>query len=94
MTFPIFDPTVAPDPDTFAPAPRPSSLRGKTVGLLDNGKACADRLLDELARLLQVEHGVARVVRRRKASAYAPAADELIGELAGAADLVVTGVGD
>ncbi|GAC1548429.1 MAG: hypothetical protein NVS3B16_21330 [Vulcanimicrobiaceae bacterium] len=62
-------------------AARPASLRGLTIGLLDNGKENADALLDRTA-----EHLIARgatVVRTRKPSHSRPAPDEVIAELAG-----------
>lgn len=94
MGFPIFDPTVAPEGEGFEWAPRPASLEGKVIGLLDNGKARSDRLIEAVGDLLVREHGVARLVARKKPSPYRPAPEELLEALAKEADLVVTGIGD
>lgn len=94
MGFPIFDPTVAPEGEAFEWAPRPASLEGKVVGLLDNGKTRSDRLMQAIGDLLVREHGAARLVAVKKPSPYRPAPAELLEALANEADLVVTGIGD
>jgi hypothetical protein len=75
-------------------APRLSSLRGKRVGLLDNSKSKAGKMLDMVAAILNAQHGFTDIVRHRKPSASKPAAPETIAELANTCDLVVVGVGD
>ncbi|HTX63522.1 MAG TPA: hypothetical protein VMD28_07760, partial [Acidimicrobiales bacterium] len=45
-------------------ASRPESLRGRTVGLLDNGKQNAGRFVDELGKVLVERYDVERVVLR------------------------------
>jgi hypothetical protein len=75
-------------------APRLSNLRGKRLGLLDNSKTKAGRMLDAVADVLNTRYGFANIVRHRKPSASKPAAPEAIGELARTCDLVVVGVGD
>lgn len=93
MGFPIFDPTERPAGGGFAWAPR-GGLAGKVVGLLDNGKTNADRLLGAVGDLLLREHGAREVVRVRKPSAYRAAPDDVIDALAKQADVVVAGIGD
>jgi hypothetical protein len=75
-------------------APRLSSLRGKRVGLLDNSKSKADKMLDMVATILNARYGFANIVRHRKPSASKPAAPEAIEELARTCDLAIVGVGD
>jgi hypothetical protein len=75
-------------------APRLSSLRGKRVGLLDNSKSKADKILDTVAAILNARYGFNNIMRHRKPSASKPAAPEAIKELATSCDLVVVGVGD
>jgi hypothetical protein len=75
-------------------APRLSSLLGKRVGLLDNSKSKADRLLDAVATILQAQYGFTDIVRRRKPSASKPADPQVVDELAKTCDLVIVGVGD
>ncbi|PYM64230.1 MAG: hypothetical protein DMD79_06870 [Candidatus Rokuibacteriota bacterium] len=69
------------------------SLRGATIGLLDNGKANVTRFLDHVERVLRAEHGIGGVLRRRKANLSAPADPDLVAELA-RCDAVVSAVGD
>lgn len=75
-------------------ATRVTSLAGKRVGLLDNSKNKADKLLDSVADILGAEYGFANVVRRRKPSASKPVAPEVIEELRELCDFVIVGVGD
>jgi len=94
MSFTVFDPTDGPVAKAFAPAVRPASLAGKVIGILDNGKAKSDLLLHEIQGLLRSEAGVANVVMVRKPSAYRPAPDEQLDDLAQRADAVIAGIGD
>jgi hypothetical protein len=72
----------------------PDSLRGRTVGFIDNTKHNFDRLADEIGAILRERHGVKDVVRRRKANASTAAAPEILAELAKTCDLVFAGSGD
>ncbi|HUZ21119.1 MAG TPA: UGSC family (seleno)protein [Acidimicrobiales bacterium] len=75
-------------------APRPESLSGRTVGMLDNGKQNAGRFVEELGQVLVERYGIGGLVVRKKPVATVDAPAELLSELAGASDLVVIGVGD
>ena len=75
-------------------APRLPSLRGKRVGLLDNSKFKAGKMLDSVAAILNAQYGFTDIVRHRKPSASKPASPEAIDELASTCDLVIVGVGD
>ena len=94
MNFTVFDPTEGPTAKAFTPAPRPASLAGKVIGILDNGKPRSDLLLREVQALLRSEASVADFVLVRKASAYRPAPDAQLDDLARRADAVVAGIGD
>jgi len=94
MTFTVFDPTDGPAAKAFMPARRLPTLSGRTVGILDNGKSKSDRLLQEIQAQLAGEAGVADFVIRRKPSAYRPAPDDQLDDLARRAHAVVTGIGD
>jgi hypothetical protein len=94
MSFTVFDPTDGPVVKAFTPAPRPASLAGKVIGILDNGKHKSDVLLREVQELLRSEAGVDDFVVVRKASAYRPAPDQQLDDLAGRVDVVVAGIGD
>lgn len=75
-------------------APRPVSLAGLTVGLLDNTKPNATLLLEEIARELRDRHGVGETKLYTKEYFGTPAADTLIAEIAAECDVVVSAVGD
>jgi hypothetical protein len=77
-----------------AAVPRFASLRGKTIGILDNSKPNADRLAERLAELLKERYGVANVITRRKLTAQQGAPKKYIDELAAQADFVLAGLGD
>ena len=74
--------------------PLPATLRGRTVGFIDNTKHNFDRLADALGAALREQHGVKDVIRRRKANASTPAAPEILAELAKTCDVVLSGSGD
>jgi hypothetical protein len=94
MSFTVFDPTDGPTARTFTPADRPLSLAGQVIGILDNGKPGSDLLLREVQELMRSETGAVDFVWLRKASAYRPAPDEQLDELAQRAHAVVAGIGD
>jgi hypothetical protein len=77
---------------TKALTPRPASLRGLRIGVLDNSKPNADVLLGRLAELLVERHGAGSITTWRKPGASRPAV--MIDEIARSADLVLTGSGD
>jgi hypothetical protein len=92
----ILDPTgtTAPRLGAFAPAPRRPDLTGVRLGLLENTKHNAALLLDDLAEILQREHGVTSVLRRTKTAFALPLPEEQLRELVRECDVVITGVGD
>ena len=94
MSFPVFDPTDGPTPKSFSRARRLSSLTGKVVGLLDNGKPNSDRLLHEIQELLRRKAGVTQFVVVRKPSSGRPAPDGMLDDLARRTQAVIAGIGD
>jgi hypothetical protein len=90
----IFDPTVQPKEEKISFAPRPGSLKGLRVGLVENTKHNSDRLLRKVAEILEREHGARSHVMRSKHNASVPAHEELLKELASQCDVVVAGIGD
>lgn len=92
----ILDPTGTTAKSTAKSAPRasrPASLRGKRVGLLINTKQNARPFLQEVGRLLREKYGVT-LTERTKVNFAVPEPEDVVKELAAAADVVVTGVGD
>lgn len=73
---------------------RPSSLEGKTLGLLENSKANSDKVLSELGRILQEKYGFRDVRMFSKHSASLPTKTETIENMLNGVDVLITGVGD
>jgi hypothetical protein len=94
MTVRMYDPTIEAKGRKIAYAPRPKSLAGLRVGLIDNSKHNSDQLLMRIAGLLEREHGVKTHIMRRKKSAGIPPSPEIVDEFKAACDVVVAGVGD
>ena len=74
-------------------APRLQSLKGKTVGLISNGKEGTAGFFAHVDRLLRERYQVAEVILRTKSNYSAPAEDEIIDD-AKSWDLAITGLGD
>lgn len=92
---PLLDPTGATERDSDSTlSPRPVTLKGLTVGLLDNTKPNSMLLLDEIAADLTRDHGIGEVRRYVKEYFGTPVGDELLGRIAAEVDIVITAVGD
>lgn len=61
-------------------APRPSSLEGLTIGLVDIAKPKGREFLDRVEQLLVEEHGVGEVVRLAKPTFARPAPPDVLSE--------------
>ena len=93
MTLGVLDPTFE---DSVLPLVRPNpltSLGGRSVGLLDNGKAKGREFFDHIEQILRSEYSVANVLRFEKTDASRPAPAEMIAA-AIRCDAVIAGVGD
>lgn len=93
MTLRVLDPTFDGGQATQITVSRLSSLAGRTVGLLDNGKLNVDTLLNHVETLLRSQHGVSAVIRLHKPDASRPAPEGVEKEFA-ACDAVISAVGD
>ena len=93
MMLRVFDPTHETKAPVGQPAERPSSLQGKTVGFISNGKEGTKGYFAQLERLLREELGVADIVWRTKSNYSAPADAHIVDEIK-KWHAVVTGVGD
>jgi len=93
MDLQVLDPTNEVIPPVGQPAKRLTSVRGKTVGIISNGKEGTKSFFAHLDRMLRDEFGVAQVVFRTKSNYSAPADGYIAGEIANW-DMVVTGIGD
>ena len=75
-------------------APRLSTLRGKTVGLLDNRKGNGDRLLADIGALLKERYDIKDIHYATKFVYARRATPEVLDDMAEHADFVVTAIGD
>ena len=94
MAVQILDPTTEVNPRRIAYAPRPGTLEGLTIGLVDNTKHNSDAILLRIAKILEDKHGAkAHLIKRKKSSGAAPHA-EIVDEYKASCDIIVAGVGD
>ena len=89
----LLDPTDR-QPRRRRSAPPLETLDGARAGFLDNRKGNADVLLGRVRERLSAEYRLADTVVRAKWVYSAPAGADLIEELAGACDFVITAIGD
>ena len=89
----LVDPTDRQEEPERRPATPLETLDGLIGGFLDNRKGNADTILEAIRRRLVDGYGVSNSVVRAKWVFSAPAAPEIIDELA-QCDFVVTAVGD
>jgi hypothetical protein len=89
----VLDPTNETKAAGGKAALRPSSLAGKTVGFISNGKEGTKAYFAHVERLLRSELGVTDVVWRTKSNYSAPADQYIVDEIS-RWHAVVTGVGD
>ncbi len=91
--FEILDPTYNEAAEELAPAVRPASLEGLTVGIVSNGKQNTATFFDALEQELRQHHGVASVVRMTKGNYSAPAEAEIMSA-AQTWHALIAGIGD
>lgn len=94
MSLKLYDPTVEAPSTNATAAPRLSSLEGLRIGLLSNGKVHADVLLRETARCFEEHHGCTVVAEENKRGASVICPPDLLGQIAGDVDFMITAVGD
>jgi hypothetical protein len=90
----VFDPTAPFRTEGLQQRIMPAALAGKTVGFIDNTKPNFSLIADDMAEILQKEHGVATIVRHRKRVASVPAPEAALADVVAKCDLVITGSGD
>lgn len=91
---PVLDPTAEAVIVPGHMAPRLSSLETQRVGLLANGKANSEELLQAVLGHLAKDYEVSALVARNKGNASRPAPPEIVDELRRGCDLVITANGD
>ena len=90
----LVDPTVTGGGQKRSVAPRLADLSRLKIGLLSNGKANADALLQQTAAYFDDELGCSVTQLLDKGNAGRPAPPELLAELAAESDFLITAVGD
>lgn len=93
-TVPVYDPRGVVEAAPVAAAPRAKGLKGLRLGILDNTKWNANKLLRGLRERLTEKHGFAAVNYYRKESFSLNAAPALIDEIAANNDVVMTAIAD
>jgi hypothetical protein len=93
-TLPVYDPRGALDHHVTPTTARPRSLAGLRLGILDNSKWNANKLLRASLAGLGALHGFAATNYYVKHSFSKDAAPELIGKIAAECDIVLTAIGD
>jgi hypothetical protein len=91
---PIYDPRGVVEAAQLTTAPRVKNLEGLRLGLLDNTKWNASKLLRGLRDRLVKKHGFGAVNYYRKESFSLAAAQALIAEIAAGNDVAITAIGD
>jgi hypothetical protein len=90
----VFDPRGRVETERVAPAPRVASLDGMRLGILDNTKWNAGKLLRKTAAKLGEEHRFAAVNYYCKESFSKAADPALLAAIAAGNDIVLTAIGD
>ena len=93
-TIRVFDPTSRNAEQEIRLAPRPASLRGLRIGLVENTKYNSSTLLLRIAAILEKEHGAKSHILRSKRSAGTPVDDKTVQEFKSAVDVAIAGIGD
>ena len=75
-------------------APRPASLDGKVITLLDISKAKGNHLLDRIEELLRERAKPKAIVRKRKPTFARPAPDGLRQEILRESEVVIEALAD
>ena len=94
MEIVAFDPRGIVEAEPLRLAPRPEGLDGLRLGVLDNTKWNANRLLRKIATRLAEEAAFAAVNYYRKESFSKDAEPALIAGIAAENDIVLTAIGD
>jgi hypothetical protein len=90
----LYDPTASGPERHLARAAALSSLEGKTIGVLENGKLNAIEMLSAVATLFRDRHGCTIGAVYAKSNASAPAPAGMLAKAVAEVDFLITGLGD
>ena len=95
MREPLLDPTGGGDRGTNTSlAPRPQSLNGLTVGLLNNTKPNGATVLQAIGRQLQDRYGVREIRMFTKGYFGTPVEESVIQQMLHNCDFAIAAIGD
>ncbi len=90
----LMDPTAGPVAAEVKLAPRPPSLKGLRVGLIENTKFNSKALLLKVAQRLEQLHGMTVAWLNRKRSPSHEVEPAAVQEFKAKSDFVISGIGD
>jgi hypothetical protein len=90
----ILDPVAKPKLNSVGINPRPQSVAGLRVAMVDNTKPNFNLFLDTVEERLVNDYRVASVVRYQKPGRTEPLNPQLITEIKLKCDIAITGLGD
>ena len=90
----LIDPTITTIATSSDMAIRPENLTGLTIGLLNNGKAKADIILDAVYNMLCELYDLPEPVRHSKGSASQPFTQDVINNVVNTCRIAITAIGD
>jgi hypothetical protein len=93
-TIRVFDPTSRNAEQKIRLAPRPPSLRGLRIGLVENTKYNSSTLLLRIADILEREHGAQGHILRSKRNPGTSVDGKTVEEFKTAVDVAIAGIGD
>ena len=90
----VYDPTSGPIGEETAMAPRRDSLKNGVVGVIDNGKANSDKVLNRIVSGLGARFPLKDTVFIKKHSVSHAVRTDVARRLAETCDFVLAGIGD
>ena len=94
MAYTVLEPIDRPVETSFHLAPRPTSLEGLTIGLIDNSKRNSDYVLKKIMSKVQERYPNISLEYVKKPSASHGIPEKMARDLAAKAQAVIAGIGD
>ena len=94
MAYAVLEPIDHPVETSFQLAPRPASLKGLTIGFIDNGKRNSDYVLKRIMSRIQERYPKISLEYVKKSSASHAISDLTAKELGAKVQAVIAGIGD
>lgn len=93
-TIKVLNPQIRNPEQEMQLAPRPASLQGLRIGLVENTKYNSSALLLRIAAILEKDYGAKSHLLRSKRTSGAPVDEKTIEEFKTAVDVAIAGIGD